>query len=129
MQIEKDDDVKNHFLDIPIDFLEDLTENMEQLNITDPQDAVNFDIDILSKKLIGKGRQNDLVLDLLRQWRKAMLEAIEQQKRIEEEIARKIRSRRPVWRCAACGSPGCPFAPYIYGYQDIDTGEIFNSKS
>ena len=114
-------------MDIPIDFLEDLTEIFELLDITNLQDAVNFDVDILSKKLIAKGRQNDLVLDLLRQWRNAMLEAIEQQKRIEEEIARKKRSRRPVWRCAVCGrpsNPGCPVSPYIYGYQDIDTGEF-----
>ena len=127
---ENDGDVKNHFKGIPIDFLEDLNEIFEQLNITNLPDAVDFDFDILSKKLIGKGRTNFIVLHLLRQWRKAMLDAIEQQKRIEEEIERKIRSRRPVWRSAVCvrpSNPGCPVAPYIYDYEDIDTSKMFKS--
>ena len=129
-EIENETEVENHFMDIPIDFLEDLTEIFDDLSIADSQDALDYDTHILSKKLTSKGRKNELVEYLLRQWRKALLEAIEQKKRIEEEIARKKRSRRPVWKCAVCGrpsNPGCPVSPYIYGYQDIDTGEMFSS--
>ena len=49
-----------------------------------------------------------------------MLDAIEQQKRIEEEIERKKRAQRPVWRCYQCGGYGCPVAPYIDSYQEVD---------
>ena len=131
VEIETEPEVRNHFMDIPIDFLEDLTEIFDELDITDSQAALDYDLDILTKKLTSKGRRNDLVVYLIRQWRKALLEAIEQQRRIEEEIERKKRSRRPVWRCAVCGrpsKPGCPVAPYIYGFQDIDTGEFFSSN-
>ena len=46
--------------------------------------------------------------------------AEEQAKRIEEEIARKKRAKRPKWRCAICGLPHCKVAPYIEGYEDVD---------
>ena len=129
-ETESQDEVNNHFKDIPKDFLVDLTDIIDELKITDFQSALDFDVDELTEKLVRKGRKNELVIQLLRQWRKALLEAIEQQRRIEEEISRKKRSRRPIWRCAVCGrasNPGCPVAPYIYGYQDIDTGEVFST--
>ena len=96
-ETESQDEVKNHFKDIPKDFLVDLTDIIDELKITDSQSALDFDVDELTEKLVRKGRKNELVIQLLRQWRKALLEAIEQQRRIEEEIARKKRSRRPIW--------------------------------
>ena len=120
---QNDKDVKNHFTDIPKDFLEDITEVFEEFNISDFQSAINFDVELLSSKLIAKGRMADLVKDLLTQWKNALQEALEQQKRIEGEIERKKRAQRPVWRCAACGrpsNPGCSVAPYIESYVDVD---------
>ena len=118
-----DEDIRNHFTEIPIDFLQDITEIFDELNITDMDTALNFDTQVLSSRLIAKGRMADLVKDLLNQWQKALQEAIEQQKRIDEEIERKKRAKRPVWRCAVCGrpsNPGCPVAPYIAYYIDVD---------
>ena len=123
------DDI-NNFKDIPKDFLDDLTDIFDIQNITNFQAAVDFDTDILTNQLVAKGRKNELVQHLMRQWRKAMLEVIEKEKQIEAEIARKKLSRRPVWHCRACGrpsKPGCTVAPYISGYKDVDTGEVFRT--
>ena len=129
-QQSHEEDTKDHFADIPVDFLQDLTDIFDEFDITDIDAALNFDMDMLSSKLIAKGRMGDLVKDLLTQWKKALQEAVEQQRLIEEEIERKKRAKRPIWRCKACGrpgwngqpgSPGCPVAPYIEGYIEVDT--------
>ena len=93
---ENKEEAKNPFEDIPDDFLDDLTKIFDELGINDSKPALDFDIDILSQKLVAKGRKNELVIQLLRQWRKALLEAIEEQKRVEAEIERKKSSRRSV---------------------------------
>ena len=120
---QNDQEIKNHFTEIPKDFLEDITEIFEEFNITDLESAFAFDLDILSSKLVARGRMADLVKDLITQWKNALKEAMEQQKRIEEEIERKKRTRRPVWKCRVCGrpsNPGCPVAPYIAYYIDVE---------
>ena len=117
-------EIENQFTEIPTDFLEDITEIFEKFNITDPESALAFDEDILSSSLVVKGRMSDLVKDLIKKWKNALKEAIAQQKRIEEEIERKKRAKRPVWKCRVCGrpsNPGCPVAPYIAYYIDVDT--------
>ena len=81
---------------------------------------------------MAKGMKNEVVSDLLGQWKNALLEVIQQEKGIKKQIKRKIQSRRPLWRCSLCGrpsNPGCPVAPYIYGYQDINTGEKFQFQT
>ena len=126
-QESHEEDTTDHFTDIPVDFLQDLTDIFDEFNITDTEAALNFDMDKLSSKLIGKGRMGDLVKDLLAQWKNALQEALEQQRRIEEEIERKKRAERPIWRCKACGQWPCrsfpefPVAPYIEGYIEVDT--------
>lgn len=127
-------DVKYPFTDIPIDFLNNLEEIFNQSNITNFQAHSNFHmpLDVLTNNLVAKGTKNELVSDLLRQWRNALLEVIQQEKRIREELELKMQSRRPLWRCSVCGrpsNPGCPVAPYIYGYQDINTGEKFQFQT
>ncbi len=56
----------------------------------------------------------EALLDMARQWQRA----IEQQLQKDLELRRK--KQQPVWRCAVCGRYGCPVAPYIEGYQEVD---------
>lgn len=57
---------------------------------------------------------NAILIEMIRQWQKALAE------QIEEELALKKLNQRPVWRCAVCGRYGCPVAPYIESYQEIE---------
>lgn len=52
--------------------------------------------------------------DMIRQWQQAIQEQVEVAKQL------KAKKQRPVWRCAVCGRYGCPVAPYIESYQEVD---------
>ena len=79
----------------------------------------NFKAHALVRKLLeaapATGVSNPLLLrELIRQWQ----EALQQQLQQDKEMRKK--KKRPVWRCAACGRYGCPVAPYIESYQEVD---------
>jgi len=113
----------NHFQCIPKDFLAEINRVLSEagVDITNAADIMSFDKEELLQKLgVVSGRDVALVKHLLEQWDRALKEAIEQQRKIEEEIAQKKRKQRARWRCAVCGRMGCQVAPYIEGYDEID---------
>jgi rubrerythrin len=52
--------------------------------------------------------------EMVRQWQQAIKEQMEEEKRLAKK------KKRPVWRCAVCGRYGCPVAPYIERYDEVD---------
>jgi hypothetical protein len=64
--------------------------------------------------LTASGAAPAVVTERLRQWQQAIQEQLEMEKKM------KAKKQRPVWRCAACGRYGCPVAPYIESYQEVE---------
>ena len=118
-----EEEITNQFENIPRDFLSDINNLLQKLgvDIMDANAILNFDQDHLVEPLARAGsRDASLVRHLLEQWDTALKVAIEQKRKIEEEIAQKLRKQRPRWRCAVCGRMGCQVAPYIDGYDEVD---------
>ena len=89
-------DVRYPFTDIPIDFLNNLEEIFYQSNITNFQAHSNFHmpLGVLTNNLVAKGTKKELVSDLFRQWRTALLEVIQQEKGIKKQMKRNIQLSR-----------------------------------
>lgn len=75
--------------------------------------------------LAGADRLPDDVLaelgdlkDLATVWQADWREKQKERERLAEQMRRK--RQKPVWRCAACGRYGCPVAPYVESYQEVD---------
>jgi hypothetical protein len=61
------------------------------------------------------GVSNPLLLrEMIRRWQEAL------QQQVEEDKEMRRKKQRPVWRCAVCGRYGCPVAPYIESYVEVD---------
>ena len=120
--VVEDGEVANHFESIPTEFLLEIQTVLldHGVDISNSLDVVNFDVEVLEHSLVLKGHRADLVRDFLTQWKKAIDNQIEQQRRIEVEIEEKKRAQQPRWRCAICGRAGCQVAPYIEGYDTIE---------
>lgn len=73
-------------------------------------------VDALLSRLIGKAGVHDVFIlkEMIRRWQAALKE------QMELELELKKKKQVPVWRCAACGRYGCPVAPYIESYQELD---------
>lgn len=64
--------------------------------------------------LASSGQDPSLLVDQVRMWQQALEEMLKQ----DQELKKK--KQAPVWRCAACGRYGCPVAPYIESYIEVD---------
>ncbi|KAJ9508188.1 hypothetical protein QJQ45_021542, partial [Haematococcus lacustris] len=62
----------------------------------------------------GSARDLGMLLEMVRQWQRA----VQQQMELQRKLAKK--GKRPVWRCAVCRRYGCPVAPYIERYEEVD---------
>ena len=107
------------FLSAMQDALEQAGYDLTSADIMDELSGDDFLPDALVSKLLAAAKAtgvNDplLLKEMVRQWQRA----IEQQMELEKKLKQK--KQRPVWRCAACGRYGCPVAPYIEFYQEVD---------
>jgi hypothetical protein len=64
--------------------------------------------------LTANGLSLAVAAEKVRQWQQAI------QEQLELEKALRQKKQQPVWRCAACGRNGCPVAPYIERYEEVD---------
>lgn len=62
----------------------------------------------------GGGKDAATLLELVRRWQ----EALERQVEADREAKRK--KQVPVWRCAVCGRYGCPVAPDIESFWEME---------
>jgi len=110
-----DQEVLNHFEGFEADFLLDIQTTLTEMgvDIRTLEQVATFDIQKLFSKFGTR-------FDLVKQWQSKICAAWEQAKRMEEELARKERAKRPKWRCAICGRAFCRVAPYIEGYEDVE---------
>lgn len=109
------------FGNLPLEFLQDVQTALESLGFdltsADAMQQLAGDpslVDKLLPLLTACGASPAVVTERLRQWQQAMQEQME----VERQL--KAKKQRPVWRCAACGRYGCPVAPYIESYREVD---------
>jgi hypothetical protein len=109
------------FGNLPTEFLQDVQTALEELGYdltsADAMQMLAGDpslIEQLLPVLTASGAASAVVTERLRQWQQAIQEQLELEKKM------KAKKQRPVWRCAACGRYGCPVAPYIESYQEVE---------
>ena len=111
--------LSNEFLKAMQDALEDLgwdlgsADIMEQLG--DDEGLADQLLNRLLQSARATGVKDPAVLrEMVRQWQQAIQEQLEEEKRLAQK------KQRPIWRCAVCGRYGCPVAPYMESYADVD---------
>lgn len=110
------DGLSKEFLSAMQDSLENLGYDLTRTNII--QELLNDAS--LPDTLLGYmssmlgGIDTTLLREMIRQWKQALEQQLEQ----EKQAATK--KQRPVWRCSVCGRYGCPVAPYIESYVEVD---------
>jgi rubrerythrin len=109
------------FGNLPTAFLQDVQTGLESLgyDLTSPDAMLQLATDTgLTERLLplltADGASSAIVIERIRQWQQAIQEQMEMEKQL------KAKKQRPVWRCEVCGRYGCPVAPYIESYQEVD---------
>lgn len=118
---QQDTGASGSFGNLPIEFLQDMQTALEgrgyDLSSPDIMQQLAEDPDLaeqLLPLLTASGTSTAVAQERVRQWQQAIQEQMEMEKLL------KAKKQRPVWRCAACGRYGCPVAPYIESYQEVD---------
>jgi len=111
--------LSNEFLKAMQDALEDLGWDLSAADIMEQLGGDEGLADQLLDRLLQSSRATGVkdpavLREMVRQWQQAIQEQMEEEKRLAQK------KQRPVWRCAACGRYGCPVAPYIERYADVD---------
>lgn len=126
VELTKGDEVTNaetpgSFGNLPLGFLQDVQAALEGLGFdltsADSMQALANDGNITAKLLpllTANGTSPEVLKEQIRQWQQAIQEQIEQEQKL------KAKGQRPVWICAVCGRYGCPVAPYIERYEEVD---------
>lgn len=109
------------FGNLPPEFLQDVQTALETLGYdltsADAMQQLAGDgglTERLLPLLTAGGTSSAVITERIRQWKQAIQEQLEMERQM------KAKKQRPVWRCAVCGRYGCPVAPYIESYQEVD---------